>query len=88
MFSSLPFRFSYSPHKKPELTISRSPNPPFSDSIFLGYQNSTSFFLLQGANITMNGGGTIDGNGQIWWLVFSLPSSSCQNLTDFPSLEC
>ncbi|KAH9941722.1 pectin lyase-like protein [Epithele typhae] len=36
-------------------------------SLFLTYQNATTFWFLSGNNIHMFGGGTIDGNGQVWW---------------------
>jgi galacturan 1,4-alpha-galacturonidase len=31
------------------------------------YQNATTFWFLSGNNIKLYGGGTIDGNGQVWW---------------------
>ncbi|KZO90302.1 glycoside hydrolase family 28 protein [Calocera viscosa TUFC12733] len=37
------------------------------NSIFLTYQNATTAWLLGGNNITLYGGGTIDGNGQVWY---------------------
>ncbi|KAI0346446.1 pectin lyase-like protein [Trametopsis cervina] len=37
------------------------------ESYFLEYQNATTFWFLSGQNIHLYGGGTIDGNGQIWW---------------------
>ncbi|KAG8852227.1 hypothetical protein FRB96_008873 [Tulasnella sp. 330] len=37
------------------------------NSLFLTYQNATTFFFLSGTNIYLHGGGTIDGNGQLWW---------------------
>ncbi|KAI9065287.1 glycoside hydrolase family 28 protein [Trametes sanguinea] len=36
-------------------------------SLYLVYQNATTFWFLSGNNIHMYGGGTIDGNGQVWW---------------------
>ncbi|KAI0325169.1 pectin lyase-like protein [Cubamyces sp. BRFM 1775] len=36
-------------------------------SLYLTYQNATTFWFLSGNNIHMYGGGTIDGNGQVWW---------------------
>lgn len=36
-------------------------------SYFLTYQNATTFWFLSGNNIHLYGGGTIDGNGQVWW---------------------
>ncbi|KAI0087365.1 pectin lyase-like protein [Irpex rosettiformis] len=40
-------------------------------SYFLEYQNATTFWFLSGQNIHMYGGGTIDGNGQVWWDTFN-----------------
>jgi len=37
------------------------------NSIYLTYQNATTAWLLSGTNITLFGGGTIDGNGQVWY---------------------
>lgn len=36
-------------------------------SYYLTYQNATTFWFLSGNNIHLYGGGTIDGNGQVWW---------------------
>ncbi|KAI0370532.1 pectin lyase-like protein [Pilatotrama ljubarskyi] len=36
-------------------------------SLYLTYQNATTYWFLSGNNIHMYGGGTIDGNGQVWW---------------------
>jgi len=40
-------------------------------SYFLTYQNATTFWFLSGNNIHLYGGGTIDGNGQVWWDTFA-----------------
>ncbi|GJE94846.1 glycoside hydrolase family 28 protein [Phanerochaete sordida] len=40
-------------------------------SYFLTYQNATTFWFLSGNNIHLYGGGTIDGNGQVWWDAFA-----------------
>lgn len=42
------------------------------NSIYLTYQNATTAFFLSGEDITLQGGGTIDGNGNIWWLYYKL----------------
>lgn len=34
---------------------------------FPAYQNATTFWLLGGKNVRLDGGGTIDGNGQVWY---------------------
>ncbi|KAL1949040.1 hypothetical protein VTO73DRAFT_10846 [Trametes versicolor] len=40
-------------------------------SLFLVYQNATTFWFLSGNNIHLYGGGTLDGNGQVWWDTFN-----------------
>ncbi|KIM82178.1 glycoside hydrolase family 28 protein [Piloderma croceum F 1598] len=39
------------------------------------YQNATTFWLLGGKNISLYGGGTIQGNGQAWYNLYSTNSS-------------
>ncbi|EJD48551.1 hypothetical protein AURDEDRAFT_199569 [Auricularia subglabra TFB-10046 SS5] len=34
------------------------------------FQNASTFWMLGGKNILLNGGGTIDGSGQAWWEAF------------------
>ncbi|GJJ10571.1 hypothetical protein Clacol_004798 [Clathrus columnatus] len=54
-------------------TIQYTPNIAYwsANSIPLIYQNATTFWLLGGTNLHLFGGGTIDGNGQIWWDTFA-----------------
>ncbi|KIJ37292.1 glycoside hydrolase family 28 protein [Sphaerobolus stellatus SS14] len=54
-------------------TIQYTPNIAYwsPNSFFLTYQNATTFWLLGGQNLHMFGGGTIDGNGQVWWDTFA-----------------
>ncbi|KAI0631224.1 pectin lyase-like protein [Trametes polyzona] len=40
-------------------------------SLYLVYQNATTFWFLSGNNIHLYGGGTLDGNGQVWWDTFN-----------------
>ncbi|KAK8870023.1 hypothetical protein IAR55_000593 [Kwoniella newhampshirensis] len=40
-------------------------------SIYLTYQNSTTYWFFQGDGVTLHGGGTIDANGQTWWDYFA-----------------
>ncbi|KAM5537637.1 hypothetical protein V8D89_008715 [Ganoderma adspersum] len=40
-------------------------------SLYLTYQNATTFWFLSGNNIHLFGGGTLDGNGQVWWDTFN-----------------
>ncbi|KAH7915770.1 glycoside hydrolase family 28 protein [Hygrophoropsis aurantiaca] len=37
------------------------------NSLYLTYQNATTAWFLSGDNIHLYGGGTLDGNGQVWW---------------------
>jgi len=39
------------------------------------FQNISSFWLIGGNNIVIDGGGTIDGNGQAWWDAFPANAS-------------
>lgn len=36
-----------------------------------GFQNATTFFQLGGEDVNVYGGGTLDGNGQIWYDLFA-----------------
>lgn len=36
------------------------------------FQNSTTFFKLGGEDVNIYGGGTIDGNGQVWYDMFAV----------------
>lgn len=40
-------------------------------SFRLVFQNATSFFLLGGKDVNVYGGGTFNGEGQIWWDAFA-----------------
>ncbi|KAI0763430.1 pectin lyase-like protein [Trametes elegans] len=40
-------------------------------SLYLVYQNATTFWFLSGKSIHLYGGGTLDGNGQVWWDTFN-----------------
>lgn len=35
------------------------------------YQNATSFFQLGGEDVNVYGGGTLDGNGQVWYDLYA-----------------
>ncbi|KAL7423472.1 hypothetical protein Q5752_001052 [Cryptotrichosporon argae] len=41
-------------------------------SIYLTYQNATTYWFFQGNGVTFHGGGTIDANGQAWWDYYAL----------------
>ncbi|WRT66874.1 uncharacterized protein IL334_003837 [Kwoniella shivajii] len=49
--------------------ISYTPNIDYWSpaSIYLTYQNATTYFFLSGSGVTLHGGGTINANGQTWW---------------------
>lgn len=36
------------------------------------FQNSTTFFQLGGTDVNVYGGGTLDGNGQVWYDLFAV----------------
>ncbi|KAK4687281.1 hypothetical protein P7C73_g2838, partial [Tremellales sp. Uapishka_1] len=42
------------------------------NSIYLTYQNATTYWFFSGDSVTFHGGGTIDANGQTWWDYFAL----------------
>ncbi|TFL01798.1 pectin lyase fold/virulence factor [Pterulicium gracile] len=44
-------------------------------------QNSSTFWYLGGSNILFDGGGTIDGSGQVWWDAFPTNSSLLRPIT-------
>ncbi|KAI0918829.1 hypothetical protein AcW1_009462 [Taiwanofungus camphoratus] len=46
------------------------------DSLYLTYQNATTFWFLSGNNIHLFGGGTLDGNGQVWWDTFNITQNA------------
>ncbi|OCH86769.1 pectin lyase-like protein [Obba rivulosa] len=37
------------------------------ESLYLTYQNATTYWFLSGTNLHVYGGGTIDANGQVWY---------------------
>lgn len=46
------------------------------NSLYMTYQNATTFWFLSGENIHLHGPGTIDGNGQIWWDTYATSKNS------------
>ncbi|RSH95621.1 hypothetical protein EHS25_000713 [Saitozyma podzolica] len=40
-------------------------------SIYLTYQNATTYWFFEGHDVTFHGGGTITANGQLWWDIFA-----------------
>ena len=36
-----------------------------------GFQNATTFFQLGGTDVNVYGGGTLDGNGQVWYDLYA-----------------
>jgi galacturan 1,4-alpha-galacturonidase len=41
------------------------------NSFKFGFQNVTSFFKLGGNDVVIYGGGTLDGNGQVWYDLYA-----------------
>ncbi|EGN97569.1 glycoside hydrolase family 28 protein [Serpula lacrymans var. lacrymans S7.3] len=37
------------------------------NSLYMAYQNATTYWFLSGDNLHLYGGGTLDANGQVWW---------------------
>ncbi|KZT03747.1 glycoside hydrolase family 28 protein [Laetiporus sulphureus 93-53] len=54
-------------------TVQYTPNIAYwsPNSLYLTYQNASTFWWLSGDNIHIYGGGTIDGNGQVWYDYFA-----------------
>ncbi|KAH9833270.1 pectin lyase-like protein [Rhodofomes roseus] len=46
------------------------------NSLYLTFQNATTFWFLSGDDIHLYGGGTIDGNGQVWYDTFNITGES------------
>ncbi|TFY58043.1 hypothetical protein EVJ58_g6663 [Rhodofomes roseus] len=59
-------------------TVQYTPNIAYwsPNSLYLTYQNATTFWFLSGQYIHLYGGGTIDGNGQVWWDTFNTTGNS------------
>ncbi|KAH9940304.1 pectin lyase-like protein [Amylocystis lapponica] len=45
-------------------------------SYYMTFQNATTFWFLSGNNIHVYGGGTIDGNGQVWYDTFNITKNA------------
>ncbi|CCL99569.1 uncharacterized protein FIBRA_01587 [Fibroporia radiculosa] len=54
-------------------TVQYTPNIAYwsPNSLYLTYQNATTFWFMSGNDIHIFGGGTIDGNGQVWYDAFN-----------------
>ncbi|EIW74312.1 hypothetical protein CONPUDRAFT_133182 [Coniophora puteana RWD-64-598 SS2] len=50
-------------------TVQYTPNIAYwsPNSLYLTFQNATTYWFFSGDNLHLYGGGTIDGNGQVWW---------------------
>ncbi|KZT03751.1 glycoside hydrolase family 28 protein [Laetiporus sulphureus 93-53] len=59
-------------------TVQYTPNIAYwsPNSLYMTYQNATTFWFLSGDNIHLYGGGTIDGNGQVWWDEYAISGDS------------
>jgi len=60
-----------------EGTIKFAPNIPYwaGNAFYIPFQTQVAFWLLGGKNILLNGGGTLDGQGQAWYDAFAKNSS-------------
>ncbi|KAL1691821.1 glycoside hydrolase family 28 protein [Schizophyllum commune] len=58
-------------------TISFNPDIPYwsGNGFYFDFQNSITAWLLGGTNVTLSGGGTLDGKGQPWYDEFASNSS-------------
>ncbi|KAF8911603.1 pectin lyase fold/virulence factor [Gymnopilus junonius] len=70
-------------HISLEGTIKFSPNIPYwsGNGFFIPFQTQITFWLLGGENILLDGGGTLDGSGQLWWDTFVTNSSLLRPIT-------
>lgn len=59
-------------------TVQYTPNIAYwsPNSLYMTYQNATTFWFLSGNYIHLYGGGTIDGNGQVWWDTYNVSQNS------------
>lgn len=59
-------------------TVQYTPNIAYwsPHSLYLTFQNSTTFWFLSGNDVHIFGGGTIDGNGQVWYDTFNVTQNS------------
>ncbi|KAF9501315.1 glycoside hydrolase family 28 protein [Pleurotus eryngii] len=58
-------------------TIKFTPDIPYwtGNAFFIPFQTQVTFWLLGGKNLRVDGGGTLDGSGQIWYDTFASNSS-------------
>ncbi|KAF8806610.1 glycoside hydrolase family 28 protein [Phlegmacium glaucopus] len=70
-------------HINLEGTIKFKPDIPYwaGNGLFIPFQSQITFWLLGGENILFDGGGTLDGSGQIWWDTFATNSSLLRPIT-------
>ncbi|EIM80548.1 glycoside hydrolase family 28 protein [Stereum hirsutum FP-91666 SS1] len=64
-------------HISVEGTIRFTNDTPFwsGNAFFFDFQNASSFWILGGNNIILDGGGTLDGQGQAWYDAFASNST-------------
>ncbi|PPQ67956.1 hypothetical protein CVT26_005836 [Gymnopilus dilepis] len=70
-------------HINLEGTVKFSDNIPYwsGNGFFIPFQTQITFWLLGGENIVLDGGGTLDGSGQLWWDTFASNSSLLRPIT-------
>lgn len=58
-------------------TIKFAPNIPYwtGNAFYFPFQTQITFWILGGKNVTLNGGGTLDGAGQAWYDAFAKNST-------------
>ncbi|PSR73357.1 hypothetical protein PHLCEN_2v10792 [Hermanssonia centrifuga] len=64
-------------------TIKFNPNIPYwsGNGFFIPFQTQITFWLLGGNNLVLDGGGTLDGQGQAWYDAFAKNSSLARPIT-------
>ncbi|KAF9478122.1 glycoside hydrolase family 28 protein [Pholiota conissans] len=70
-------------HIQLEGTLKFTDNIPYwsGNGFFIPFQTQITFWLLGGTNILFDGGGTLDGSGQLWWDTFASNSSLLRPIT-------
>ncbi|KAF9560995.1 glycoside hydrolase family 28 protein [Agrocybe pediades] len=64
-------------------TIKFTPDIPYwsGNGFFIPFQTQITFWLLGGENLLFDGGGTLDGSGQVWYDAFASNSSLLRPIT-------
>ncbi|PFH52184.1 glycoside hydrolase family 28 protein [Amanita thiersii Skay4041] len=64
-------------------TMKFEPDIPYwtGNGFFFPFQTQITFWILGGRDIVLDGGGTLDGSGQVWWDTFATNSSLLRPIT-------